>query len=107
MTDELSFQNIRIWLDDIKRHAPEDIPKMLIGNKNDLSAYKKVSHETAKEFADHLEIPFFECSAKNGSTVEEAFSNMAQKIYKNRMSNKKETKIDLNKNVEQGSGCGC
>ncbi|OMO94803.1 Small GTPase superfamily [Corchorus capsularis] len=84
VTDEESFNNVKQWLNEIGRYASENVNKLLVGNKSDLTAKKVVSYETAKAFADELGIPFMETSAKNASNVEQAFMAMTGDI-KNRM----------------------
>ena len=37
LTDEESFKNISFWLADIKKHGPEKLIIMLVGNKADLT----------------------------------------------------------------------
>lgn len=39
------------WLNEIDRYANEKVDKLLVGNKADLSDKRKVSAETAKEYA--------------------------------------------------------
>ena len=84
MTDQESFENVRNWLQEIERYANENVNKLLVGNKCDLTSKKVVDYSTAKEMADHLGIPFLETSAKNATNVEQAFMAMAAEI-KNRM----------------------
>uniref|UniRef100_A0A2P2LP34 GTP-binding family protein n=1 Tax=Rhizophora mucronata TaxID=61149 RepID=A0A2P2LP34_RHIMU len=84
VTDQESFNNVKQWLNEIDRYASENVNKLLVGNKSDLTANKVVSYETAKAFADEIGIPFMETSAKNATNVEEAFMAMAADI-KNRM----------------------
>ena len=66
------------------RYASEGVNKLLVGNKSDLVAKRKVETQTAKELADSLSIPFLETSAKSATNVEQAFMTMASEI-KNRM----------------------
>lgn len=54
--------------------------KLLVGNKNDMTARKVVDTATAKEFADSLGIKFLETSAKTSENVEAAFLAMAAEI---------------------------
>ncbi|XP_040867143.1 ras-related protein RABD2c isoform X2 [Glycine max] len=84
VTDQESFNNVKQWLNEIDRYASENVNKLLVGNKCDLTANKVVSSETAKAFADEIGIPFMETSAKNATNVEQAFMAMAAEI-KNRM----------------------
>ncbi len=84
VTDQESFNNVKQWLNEIDRYANENVNKLLVGNKSDLTAKKVVDYQTAKAFADEIGIPFLETSAKNATNVEEAFMKMAGEI-KNRM----------------------
>lgn len=84
VTDQESFNNVKQWLNEIDRYASENVNKLLVGNKNDLTAKKVVDYQTAKAFADEIGIPFLETSAKNAINVEDAFLTMAAEI-KNRM----------------------
>ncbi|KAK9681880.1 hypothetical protein RND81_10G034500 [Saponaria officinalis] len=82
VTDQQSFDNVKQWLSEIDRYASDNVVKILVGNKCDLSANKVVSTETAKAFADEIGIPFLETSAKNSTNVEQAFLTMAAEIKK-------------------------
>lgn len=48
VTDEESFNNVKQWLNEIDRYASENVNKILVGNKSDLTAKKVVSYEKAK-----------------------------------------------------------
>eukprot|EP00164_Ancoracysta_twista_P000139 GFYU01000204.1.p1 GENE.GFYU01000204.1~~GFYU01000204.1.p1 ORF type:complete len:203 (-),score=78.03 GFYU01000204.1:438-1046(-) len=112
VTDQESFNNVRQWLHEIDRYACENVNKLLVGNKSDLTTKRVVEYNTAKEFADSLGIPFLETSAKQSTNVEAAFMKMAGEI-KNRMAttpmmNKPKDKIqvtDKTQAVKQGGGC--
>jgi len=80
VTDSDSFNNFKQWLSEIDRYAGENVNKLLVGNKCDLVNKKAVEYETAKAFADKLEIPFLETSAKAATHVEKAFLTMAAEI---------------------------
>lgn len=80
VTDQVSFNNVRQWLQEIDRYACENVNKLLVGNKCDLVTKRVVDHEQAKEFADGLGIPFLETSAKDSTNVEQAFMTMASEI---------------------------
>ncbi|KAH9300567.1 hypothetical protein KI387_012150, partial [Taxus chinensis] len=80
VTDLESFNNVKQWLNEIDRYASENVNKLLVGNKCDLTANRAVEYETAKAFADEIGIPFLETSAKNATNVEQAFMTMAAEI---------------------------
>lgn len=48
VTDQESFNNVKQWLNEIDRYASENVNKLLVGNKCDLTDKKVVSYETAK-----------------------------------------------------------
>ena len=92
-----TFTNVKQWLQEIDRYASEGVNKLLVGNKSDLTGKKVVEYSVAKvcprpflsslrlthlpqEFADQLNIPFLETSAKNATNVEQAFLTMAKQI---------------------------
>uniref|UniRef100_H3CFY0 RAB1A, member RAS oncogene family a n=1 Tax=Tetraodon nigroviridis TaxID=99883 RepID=H3CFY0_TETNG len=69
VTDQESFNNVKQWLQEIDRYASENVNKLLVGNKCDLTTKKVVDYTTAKSFADNLGIPFLETSAKSSTNV--------------------------------------
>ncbi|GAB4852835.1 hypothetical protein Ancab_017031 [Ancistrocladus abbreviatus] len=82
VTDQQSFENVKQWLSEIDRHASDDVLKLLVGNKSDLTANGAVSYEAAKAFADEIGIPFLETSAKNGTNIKKAFMTVIAEIIK-------------------------
>lgn len=46
-TDQESFNNVKQWLEEIERYACENVNKLLVGNKSDLTTKKVVDHTTA------------------------------------------------------------
>lgn len=113
VTDSETFSNVKQWLQEIDRYASEGVDKLLVGNKSDLTSKKVVEYSVAKEFADQLNIPFLETSAKNATNVEQAFLTMAKQI-KDRMGTSgtgvgsaKSTTITPGQNVQQSSSGGC
>jgi len=80
VTDMESFNNVKTWLSEIDKYATDNVNKLLVGNKCDLVVKKVVDFNTAKDFADGLNVPFLETSAKNSTNVEQAFTTMAGEI---------------------------
>jgi Ras-related protein Rab-1A len=112
VTDSESFNNVKQWLNEIERYASENVNKLLVGNKCDLVSKKAVNFETAKAFADKLEIPFLETSAKAATNVETAFLTMAAEIKNTvakqpqiKPSAKTEVSVGKGSDVSQSGGC--
>merc|ERR1711892_151881 len=80
VTDMDTFKNVSQWLEEIDRYACENVNKLLVGNKSDMTSKKVVEFSTAKEQADTFKIPFLETSALNATNVEQAFMKMAAEI---------------------------
>jgi hypothetical protein len=98
-----SFDHVNDWLSEVNRYASEGTCKLLVGNKSDRPD-KSVSTSTAKAskglnmiritcdftlvcaktYADCLQIPFLETSAKSAANVEAAFLTMTSELIKMR-----------------------
>ncbi|KAG8511494.1 Ras-related protein Rab-13 [Galemys pyrenaicus] len=74
ITDEKSFENIQNWMKSIK------VECLLLGNKCDMEAKRKVQKEQADKLARGHGIRFFETSSKSSMNVDEAFSSLARDI---------------------------
>ncbi|CAA0825425.1 Ras-related protein RABD2b [Striga hermonthica] len=102
---------VKQWLNEIDRYASDNVNKLLVGNKSDLTSQKVVSTETAKALADEIGIPFLETTAKDATNVEQAFMAMSAAI-KNRMvsqpgmNNGRPPTVQIRgQPVNQSSGC--
>ena len=73
VTDQESFNGVKMWLQEIDRYATSTVLKLLVGNKCDLKDKRVVEYDVAKEFADANNMPFIETSALDSTNVEEAF----------------------------------
>lgn len=69
------------WLKEVDGYIdPEKTIKILIGNKSDLKAEIKVTHQDMQSFTERTKIPIIEASAKSGAKIEEAFSKVIQQL---------------------------
>ncbi|XP_014447619.1 ras-related protein Rab-13 isoform X2 [Tupaia chinensis] len=89
ITDEKSFENIQNWMKSIKENASAGVERLLLGNKCDMEAKRKVQKEQADKLSFLLHplqlarehgIRFFETSAKSSMNVDEAFNSLARDI---------------------------
>ena len=82
ITDRETFNNISSWINETRKHAGSAVIRLLVGNKCDLTAERKVSEKEAKEFADQNGLMFFEASAKAKINIEEIFMSLTKEMYK-------------------------
>ena len=76
---EKSFNNLEIWLNEIKTKGNPDVNIILIGNKADLESKREVTKEMANEWCENNNVKIFmETSAKNGDNVKNLFSEAAR-----------------------------
>ncbi len=85
LTAPESFENIPHWYQDIHAHLDEDLKGLILANKNDLVAERKIPEAQIAELAKQLNLTFFETSALTGDNVVEAFSKIAELLYKKRV----------------------
>jgi GTPase SAR1 family protein len=67
-----SFDNLDLWLEDIKAAARSDVVFILIDNKSDLESQRQVQAEEANDYAQRTGMTYFEVSAKTGANVANA-----------------------------------
>ncbi|KAL7727822.1 hypothetical protein ACLKA6_019758 [Drosophila palustris] len=102
VTDRKSFKDLGSWRDEfliqVDPKNPRDYPFVVLGNKVDLDN-RNVSREEAEQWCKIHNIPYFETSAKDGSSLQEAFKTMAQKAFETKAEDSKAwstKKIDVN-----------
>ena len=107
ITNATSFQNITRWYDESQNYLQKSVPKLLIGNKSDLSSQRAVRTEDAKELADRLGVDYIETSAKNSQNVKLAFETLSRNILNTVAATSgpvgtKSTKINQSRPVQTG-----
>jgi len=80
--NQKSFDDIDLWLKDLKANSSPDIKVFLIGNKADLEEKRVISKEKAEKYKEEYELDFFkETSAKTGMNAQEIFVEAAIVLY--------------------------
>ena len=79
-----SFENMPGWIEECDRHnLNKELPRILIGNKCDMTEKIAVNTNLAQKFADTHNMPLFETSAKDeekANHVEAIFMTIAHKL---------------------------
>ena len=80
--NENSFNNLEVWLNEIKTLGNPDMNIFLVGNKADLEDKRQVSKERAEEFCKSHKIQFFlETSAKTGLNARNVFIEASKLLF--------------------------
>ena len=83
ITTQSSFDNVSKWIKQIKEDASEKVVIILIGNKIDLEHKRAIPTEEGEKIAEDFGLIFFECSAKTGKNINEAFNELIKKTVAN------------------------
>lgn len=77
---------------------------VLVGNKCDMSAHRKVTTREGRKFAEKNGMYFFETSAIQGTNVKVAFNTILQELYLRNVRPSKGEEGSQNKNVRLSEG---
>ena len=82
ITSEESFERAKYWVRELSSNSPETVIAV-VGNKNDLEIQRKVSLEVGRKYASEFGMLHTEASAKEGTGVQQVFSQVARKLTLN------------------------
>ena len=84
-----SFEDLEMWLNEIKTKGNQDIQIILVGNKSDLEEKRQVTKEMTNEFCENNNIKvFLETSAKKGTNVKNVFLEAAKLLLEHHQKQK-------------------
>jgi len=108
VTNGESFSRVRRWIDEINKYCDESIAKVLIGNKDDNPSAdgnqleKVVSTADAKQYAQQMNLAFFETSAKDNKNVDEAFYAVTRLALQQRLEARRKGEMNPNQDLSNG-----
>jgi small GTP-binding protein len=104
INDKASFENLDLWLKDLKKDASPDIKTILIGNKCDLESERKIRKNVAEAYAkDFNFLKFYETSAKTGFNAQKVFINSAIILYEDYKQYETQGKVRYGQNQDKNS----
>lgn len=111
LTNQESFDNLRVWHNDIKRNSNDGTAIYLVGNKSDQKEKRVVSRQDAEDLAEMLDVKYFETSAKTCEGVHDVFQSLLEDLFQsrsflsNRTSSPQETIRDIKPKEPKMRGC--
>ena len=87
------------------RYAQENVKRLLVGNKADLTDKRKVTYEEGAELARQYKIDFIETSAKNSVNIDMAFQNLS-KIILEKINSTQDKSKDKGVKLKDGTQIG-
>ena len=94
-----TFENVEMWLRELRTHSNPDAKVFLIGNKVDLENEREVTKEQGEKFYKENKLNLFmEASAKNGINTQNIFLKAAEVLYDDHLKYLKEKKEDKEDN---------
>lgn len=80
VTNEKSFNDIVLWIDEIKINSRPSCKIVLVANKCDLKTERVIAEQTIRRFAEKNDLTYFEASAKTGNQVSEIYKSLSLKM---------------------------
>ena len=108
VTNGESFSRVRRWIDEINKYCDDSIAKVLVGNKddnpsNDNNAAKKiVSTADAQQYAQQMNLTFFETSAKDNKNVDQAFYAVTRLALYQRLEARRKAQVSSSRELSNG-----
>ena len=99
-----SFENLELWLNEIKVQGNPDVKIFLIGNKIDLEDKRRVTYEEGNKFKKENGLNLFlETSAKTGTNAQKVFVEAAKVLYEENLKYKDRASRSSRENSNFGS----
>ncbi|NXI95335.1 RAB44 protein, partial [Psophia crepitans] len=104
VTSECSFSDVQYWLSCIQEGAEDGVAILLLGNKTDCAAERRVPTEEGERLAKEHQLTFYECSAASGHNVSESMVSLIR-LLKSHEDELKNKAVEVPKPPQKKKGC--
>lgn len=106
ITCEKSFENVKMWLNQIDYYANQKVLKILVGNKADLENNRRVDKIKVQDFCQENNIYHIETSAKKSDNIKNIFLYLSENLRKKTIQlEKKDIKISKGHKISPQDNC--
>eukprot|EP01113_Clastostelium_recurvatum_P030815 TRINITY_DN3781_c0_g1_i4.p2 TRINITY_DN3781_c0_g1~~TRINITY_DN3781_c0_g1_i4.p2 ORF type:complete len:118 (-),score=16.83 TRINITY_DN3781_c0_g1_i4:113-466(-) len=103
-----TYARVKDWMLELDRYAYAHIRRVIVCNKMDLPADQHVvSRDEAREYAEGLDIPFFEVSARDALRVEDPFLYLAKILHDDDIKREEDSQREANNRRAQTRKSNC
>lgn len=82
ITDPKSFEKTKQWQKVVESSLGPKVPLVIVGNKSDLNSQRSVPTDEGRNYAQSINSPFYEVSAKSGQNISQMFNDIARTLSK-------------------------
>ena len=108
VTNNPSYESVDYWVQELKKNLKGSPVIMICGNKCDLYEDRVIHDTTAKEYTAQNSALYCECSAMNGTGINQLFEAALSKMIKeNHEPQGAPNTINIDKSEKKGEGCSC
>ena len=101
-----SFENSKLWLEEVKEKVKPNTIISLVGNKTDMIDNEEVDIELANGFADENGLKFHVSSAKSDNGIKDIFIEIGRELLQRKNPNTVDGRTSLKNNTKK-SNHGC
>ena len=83
ITNEESFNNLKMWVKSIREECGKQMQMIIIGNKCDLNEERTVDKNKVMEYAKEEKLDYIETSSKTGENIHKAITLLCEKVLDN------------------------
>ena len=82
ITNKISYQNIKKWIEDVKKNCSPSVNIYIIGSKLDVQYHRETNKKIVEKYCKENNFKYFEVSALDGFNIHNLFYDIAFSLMK-------------------------